>query len=139
MHSRGFLAVAALTAALALGGCGGSEPDAKTARPTQAPAPKGMKSVVAGDALVNAQCAPDAEGEGVWAASGVVKNRAKTARSFDVVVQIGPADGQESPAVVKKLGKIAGGKTAEFAVSGIRPSVPTGPCHLQVRVLVPRD
>lgn len=82
-------------------------------------------------ALGDARCAPD--GNGTWSAAGTLKNGTKKPASYDVIVQLGAADGQPSTAYVKRVSDVPAGKTADFTVSIIEDTVPTGPCHVQVR------
>jgi hypothetical protein len=138
VEARAIVVAAALSTVLTLTACGGkSEPESgKADKPetteTSTVAP-------ASDALVRVSCVPDSQGEGVWSATGTLKNRTKRVQSYDVIVQVGPANGQESTAVVERVSKVAAGKSAEFTVTGIQPATPTGPCHIQVRVAKPGE
>jgi hypothetical protein len=127
----------ALSATFGVAACGGSEPTTRKTAPPVVPTAK--PNALAGNALSTSYCAPDAEGEGVWSAGGTLKNSTKRAVSYDVIVYIGPADGQQGPAVVKRVSDVAPGKTAPFSISPVQAASASGPCHLQVRIAKNND
>lgn len=136
-----------------LAACGGPAPTQKAAET----GPEGA-TIKAGalvpEALVDARCAPDAAG--AWSASGALTNRTARTMSYDVIVQLGAANGQPSTAYVKRVSDVRAGKTADFTVAitgavtgdatddatggatggATDPTVdraPAGPCRIQVR------
>ena len=135
MQSRALCAVL-LGAALGLSACGGKAPEPKPTPSVMQPAPPPAKpGTPAPEALVNAHCAPDPDG--TWSAAGVLKNATKRTRSYEVVVQVGQANGQPSTAHVVRVSKVAPGKTAPFTATAIEAAAPAGttpagPCHIQV-------
>jgi hypothetical protein len=119
---------AAAVLMLCLAGCGLQQPGAKNP-------PKPDETAAAGvpvpEALVNARCTPDPQG--VWSAYGAVRNPTKKTASYEVVVHVGPTNGEDATAVVAEVSDVAPGKTAEFTVAAIQAATPEGPCHIQVR------
>jgi hypothetical protein len=84
------------------------------------------------DALTEAHCVRGADG--TWAANGVVKNTTKRARSFDVNIYVGPADGKAGVAQVVTVKKLAAGKSAPWKADAVQATSPTGPCYVRVRI-----
>lgn len=115
---------------LALGACGGQRP--ATTQPTPEPQePTVSAGALVPNALVDVRCAPDAAG--AWSASGRLENTTKQPMSFDVVVHLGPVDGQPATAHVKRVRDVAAGKSQDFTVTITEDTASTGPCHVQVR------
>jgi hypothetical protein len=84
------------------------------------------------DALTEAHCAR--RSDGVWAASGVVRNTTKQALAFDVTVYVGPPGGEDRTAHVTHVPKVAAGKSATWVSPVVETDSPGGPCHIRVRV-----
>jgi hypothetical protein len=118
---------------LALAGCNGVPK--VTPEPSQSPGPVvptiGPGTVMT-DALTEAHCVADANG--TWVANGVVKNTTKQARSFDVNIYVGPADGKTGVAQVVTVKKLAAGKSAPWKADAVQATSPDGPCYIRVRI-----
>lgn len=128
MHGSRMHAAAAVLV-LGLAGCGIQQPGAK--KPPKPDETTTQAGVPVPEALANVSCAPDAEG--VWSASGAVRNPTKKKASYEVVVHVGTTNGANATAVVTEVSDVAPGKTAEFTIAAIQAATPEGPCHVQVR------
>jgi hypothetical protein len=133
MRKRRVLVAMLLVPMLALAACNGVPK--VTPETSGSPGPVvptiGPGSVMT-DALTEAHCVPGADG--VWTANGVVKNTTKQARSFDVNIYVGPADGKGGVAQVVTVKKLAAGKSAPWKADAVQATSPDGPCYIRVRI-----
>lgn len=138
-------AVAVTAALLVLTACsGGSEPEpsatpAAGAEPSSAPTEKPEKQTTevpfadfdgtpAPEVLSSFRCFQD---DKTWTAAGDLVNSGKDVASFQVTVQVGPADGTAQAARTTRLEQIAAGGSVAFEITKI-PAQGDGPCHVQV-------
>ncbi|RYJ07590.1 MAG: hypothetical protein EON52_00465 [Actinomycetales bacterium] len=127
-------AVPALVATLLLlSGCSGggstAAPEASGSASPSLDVP--VEGQPAPDALRSFQCRADAEGD--WNAEGRIANPAKTAHSYSVTAQVGPADGEQVTAKRVKV-TVPARSTESFLLPKLPTSSPDGPCHLRVVV-----
>lgn len=92
-----------------------------TITPTGTPVP---------EALSQFRCEPD--GEGTYAASGVLANDAKATTTFQVTVYVGVPIAGQQPAKTKQVPKVAGGGSVDFKLFKIPATAEGGTCHVQV-------
>ncbi|HWV25854.1 MAG TPA: hypothetical protein VNZ66_01420 [Aeromicrobium sp.] len=139
-------AVAVTGALLVLTACasGSSEPEptstpAAGAQPSTAPTEKAEKQTAevpfadfdgtpAPEVLSSFRCFQD---DKTWTAAGDLVNSGKDLASFQVTVQVGPADGTAQAARTTRLEQIAAGGSVAFEITKI-PVQGDGPCHVQV-------
>lgn len=130
-----------LALGLVLAGCGGPAADDDA----PAPEPPGVANGDSGpstgapdgepvpEALRRFRCERD--GDGVWSASGRVRNPGSQTRDFQVTVHVGPADGATAPARTTRLVEVPAEKSTTFRLAGVEAASAQGPCHVQVLAL----
>jgi hypothetical protein len=124
----------ALAAVTTLAACGGSPDAAKDGqkKDDESTLPTVSSGTVLADALTRAHCFR--EKDGPWQASGTVKNTSTKKLALDVLIHVGPADGEESRAHIRRLGTVKPGKSVDWTADEVADDKEDGPCQMQVRV-----
>jgi len=138
MRTRRVLVAMLAVPMLALAGCNGVPKVTPETSASPGPVvPTIGPGTVMTDALTEAHCIRAADG--TWTANGVVKNTTKQARTFDVNIYVGPADGEAGVAQVVTVKKLAAGKSAPWKAAAVQATSPTGPCYIRVRITPKED
>jgi hypothetical protein len=133
----------AVVMCLVLSGCGGgdstkaSAPASKAtpvetqkAAGTAAPTVAAPTGVPAPEDLTDFLCLAD--DEGVWDASGTLRNESKKAATYRVTVFVGEADGNDAKAATKKVRSVLAGGSSRVSVTGIPADDDATQCYVQV-------
>jgi len=136
-------AVVAVGLCLVLSGCGGSPKESAPTKKvtatetTPAKVPKTAKATVgvptgvpAPEDLNDFQCAADKEG--VWKASGVLRNGSKNRATYQVTVFVGEANGEDGEGMTKRVESVLAGGSSRVSVSGIPADEEATQCFVQV-------
>lgn len=133
----------ALALALVLSGCGGeaakessptrkatSKSSIKPAKVTTGPSATAATGVPAPGDLVDFQCSPD--GEGIWKASGILRNGSKKPVTYQVTVYVGEADGKEAKAITKQVQSVQAGGSIKVELKKIPAGEDATQCYVRV-------
>jgi hypothetical protein len=132
MRVRRYLITLAAVAGLAA--CGGTPNTSGDGKSTddKSTLPTVSAGTVLADALTRAHCVRKKDGP--WQAGGTVKNTSTKKVSLEVLIHVGPADGDEGRAHVERLGAVKPGTSVDWSVDKIAADDEDGPCQVQVRV-----
>lgn len=133
---------AALALCLVLTGCGGGSSSKEPVPPkkattaktlttrTVAPTNAAPTGTPAPEDLSNFLCAPDAEG--VWSASGILKNESPKAATYQVTVFVGVANAKDSLARTKEFPSVGPGGSIRVQLTKIPAAKAAAQCYVQV-------